>query len=551
MSVGTQIPKATDVRELSPVISTRYALTWRHAVVVGCFAFSFLLINHMPVSLHSVWRHANSGDWILAHHAVPDALPYATYAEGMPFVSQSWLTDTFIASGIRLYGFEFISGAMAVLTTASLGFWCWLNYRQARQKRYVVLSVVSMMLVWSFGLAALRAQVFAGTLLPILLWLVWPSPEGLARTRSDHGGQTLRTLGIGQILGTGAIMVVWANLDVSFFLGLAVLGCVAVGEIVEAWMGNGDDSGPTRLSRTFRNPRVQQALMLAELAAVATLLSPRGWEIWLSLVQLNTRGPIWSTVGGAYGLRLATTPGVFFGAIVTFVLAAWHVSGLKMKVCDICLFLVVVVATALHTENIYWLVSVALFLAARHWPDLMAQRGWRRERRDPAGSEYHPLLFAWSLICLLFVWCAFSFSPISAPLLSSKKRPIERILDATVPVDVADFLCNESYGVVWAPADWCDWIAWSSHRRTSGDAIPMFVNSEIRHFPAAVQRDYSRIFRADKEWNNLTKQYNIETLVIDKTRQSALAREVIRSGHWRLAMETNASMVLFLNGVGS
>ena len=528
MSAGTKASKVVlqRERELTPVLSTRYALSWQHAAIVTWLAISYLLISHMPVSLHSVWWHVNQGNWIVEQKVIPTTLPSSTYADGISYIPTTWLSDITMAMGVEAFGMEFVPTTMALLTTLSLGLWCWLYTRQSQTKTLNLLAMVLLTFGWSFGFSALRSQVFAGVLCPILLWLVWPRDEGHAKQRPQT------------VLAVCGLLMVWSNLDTSFFLGIAILASIAIDRFVRAWIQEG------RGNRALRDKAFQQSLLVVEAASLATLASPRGWQTWLSVLQGNVQGPVWSNVGGENGLQMSTWIGFACGVLMAWTIVVWQFSSRPKDVRDVCLFVVVLVATALNPQNIYWLAPVALFLVARHGDGLPLP--WLRAQtvvaRQNTQVEHHPLLFGWTLLSGLVIWCAFAFSPVSAPVLNAKSRSLERILGKSDLIEIAKILKADSQGVIWAPAEWSDWLQFGAGDRE------LFVNSRLRHFPATVQRDYGRILLGDSEWENLTEQYNIETLVIDKRRQAPLVKKIARSRRWQLAWESDQAMVLCLKG---
>jgi hypothetical protein len=163
----------------------------------------------------------------------------------------------------------------------------------------------------------------------------------------------------------------------------------------------------------------------------------------------------------------------------------------------------------------------------------------------PTPSEHNPLKFAWSLLCLLVIWLGFAFAPVSSPILAGKQRTADRVYESRIPREVSDWLAqHEVAGTIWAPADWTEWLRWQH-----GNAN-LFAGSAIRSFPAAVVRDYGRIFRGDGGWEGVVKNYNIRTLVIDKSRQPLLAAEVVRTnGRWNIVEESQRALLVVRNGI--
>lgn len=570
MSTGTQqsplhtVPVPDLASRLEPVLDTRFALKLQHAIVVAAFATMFLLVNHLPLSAYQTWEHANRGQWILNHGRIPTEVPSAELADGMPFTATSWLSDVAIAFAANIHP-EVISSVMAIATTFSLGLWFWIFLQASGRKRFALAATLATAVYWSFGLGALRSQVLGGMVLPSLFVLLWPmiqrQDDGDLRVHSQSGLKRWRVIGI------FSLFVLWANLDISHLIGVAILVGFVVSVAIERVV---DFAGSSfhRTGKLIDDRDFQQWILLTELAVLATFLNPAGFNLWKSLVTFDTQGPIWSVAGGSYGLRLATTSGALFGFLLFALVMLWLYRRWTVRVYEVVITVTLTLLTALHASCIYWFAPVLMFFVARHLrggADLqtakeLTKRVTQQVSSSPAESqvepERRPLFFAWSLICLLLIWFGFAFSPTANPVLGSRGRPVHRLYEESVPYGVGEFFANVpkgdldnaiSNGLVFSPFDWSDWLQWHSH----SDRQP-FVTSRLGGFPASVQRDYWKIFEGDQGWDLLVDKYRVSTLVIDRKRQSRLAAEIMRTGgDWRLVYESATAMIAVNAGLAN
>jgi len=491
---------------------------------------------------------------IMANGRLPSSLPGASLADGMPYVATSWLTDVVVAWAANIHP-EVISSLMATATTFALILWFWICLQASGRKRFALAATLAIVVYWSFGLGALRSQVFAGMILPTILCLLMPLIQ--MQDDGDLGRHRLQTLERWRVISIFGLFVLWANLDLSHLIGVAILAGFTVSVAIERML---DRAGSTSFRSFLSDRRFQQWILLTELSMLATILNPAGFSYWKSLLALDMRGPVWSVAGGSYGLQLSTTSGALFGFLLFGVVMLWLYRRWTVRVYEVVITAILVVITALHASCIYWLAPMALFFIARHLRGRASGTHEMDHRvhhylKYPTDDSGQPLQFAWSLLCLLLIWFGFAFSPMANPVLSSPPRSLNRLYEGNVPQAVGEFFGQVpdgdlnraiSNGFVFAPADWSDWLQWQS------GTLATFANSSLDAFPATVQRDYWKIFRGDQGWNLLADQYRVSTIVIDRQRQSRLAAEVARaSSKWRLVYESSTAMVLVNTRLGN
>ena len=536
------VPMPELASRLEPVLDARYALTWQHALVTATFATIFLLVNHLPLSPYQTWEHANNGRWILDHGGVPTALPGAELAEGMPFIATSWLSDVIVAIAGDWHP-EIISSLMAAATTFALAIWFWIYHQASGRKRFALAATVAVAIYWSFGLGTMRSQILAGAILPAIVFLLWPLIQ--AQDDGDLRASSPPTFERWRVIGIFGLFVLWANLDISHLIGVAILAGFAVSAAIERVMDRDKSDGRPKTKWT-EDRSLQQWILLTELAVLGTLLNPAGFRLWKSFLTMDTAGPIWSIAGGSYGLKLSTTSGALFGFLLFCLVMLWFYRRWTVRVYEIVITVTLVVITAFHTSGIYWFAPVLFLFVVRHLKG--SATNFAAITKSSDDSERRPLQFAWSLICLLLIWFGFAFSPTANPVLGSRVRTDQRLYEDSVPYEVGEFFANVpdgdlansiSNGLVYTPSYWSDWLQWNSQK-----GIRAFVTSRSGAFPAAVQRDYWKIYRGDEGWKLLVDQYRVSTIVIDRRRQSRLAAEIMRTdGTWRLVYESANAMV--------
>ncbi len=509
--------------QLQPILSAKYALSWQQAVVVAVFAATFLLASHFPLGVHRTWSHSVQGRWILENGVLPHSIPQAEFSHGMPYVPTSWLSDVTIG-WIATCGLSAVAAVIAVMTLAAMLMWYRL-FVQVSNRRRVGLALSMVLLVyWSFGLGALRGEILAAWLLPALLMTVWNElpihPIAVHRATSR----------IRMVL-FAAIFLLWANLSVSHLVGVGIVVLATVAVMVRQWTA----TRSVRAVVTFKP--LQRWVLLTELAVLMSLLTPHGFDLWKNILRGDPHGPIWRFVGPSYGLNLASTSGVLFGVLVIALTLCWA-WGKRPTLLEALTLIALSCLTAVNVSAIFWFAPMIMLFIAQHC------RSTNRSNPKLAATvadDGKPVRFGWSLLTLLFVWYAFAFSPFADFVMDSKSQSANQQLDRTVPITASRFLRESpGEGVVFAPSDWSDWLAWDGP-----PGMRLMVNEQLGIFPDRVQRDYWQLFQGEADWERLADRYRIGTMVIDKSRQARIAAEVARArGGWKIALETSTILVV-------
>ena len=196
------------------------------------------------------WWHLASGEWMLAHLAVPHADPFSYTAAGQPWTAHEWLSEVAMALSFRAAGWA----GVAMLFGAAAGLAAGLMLRHLG--RFL-----------SAGPALLLVLLAASTVAPSLL----ARPHLLALPVMElwtAGLVIARAEGRAPPAGLAGLMVLWANLHGSFMAGLvlavllAVEAAVADRRALRPWAG------------------------FVALAALSALLTPNGVEGLLFPVAL-------------------------------------------------------------------------------------------------------------------------------------------------------------------------------------------------------------------------------------------------------------------------
>lgn len=160
--------------------------------------------------------HIATGQWIIAHGAIPHADPFSFTWAGKPWVPIEWLAEVVYAAVFALAGY---SGVAAVVTAALIALHALVYFNAARFTRWGLVAIILMDLVLVPMMLA-RPHLLAWPLIALWTWLMIRARD---RDRAPP-------------LAAALLMVVWANLHGSFVMGLAIAAAFGL----EALVGTSD-----------------------------------------------------------------------------------------------------------------------------------------------------------------------------------------------------------------------------------------------------------------------------------------------------------------------
>ena len=484
---------------------------------------AFLCFSYIPLSYHSTWVHVAQGQALLEHGLFYSLDATQPLASSVPYYETSWLSNLTLYGLSLTYQGEPLSWAVSIclmLTCLMLARMAW-----NLSKRYtvVVFSVAAFLgLVW-FQLGIASPAMFGILFFVGLIWLL----QSFAK--QDN-------LTIWQYVAVLSLMIVWVNFDASVIFGVLYLISLALGEIIDSLV---ETRGS--FNKTFNRKSVRSRVWLAELAVLATLCSPLGLSFWhLAVSSGNTS--LWASFGGYRPVLLGSILGGSFAISLATYATLIRLSSAKISATEIISVLVFAVLLVFNQALILWFAPVVLLPIIGHWVAILGV-GTPEEKAPELkpGEEPQPLRFAYTLVCALLLWIGFALSPISIPVLGGKPREFTKIYAPSTPHVAANYLqANPTYQLVFAPADWSDWLSFAGPQGTQ-----MFATSRFHLLPKQAQFDYDILSRGARRWEEVADRYGIQTIMIDKSRQRGmLASAKDASDNWSVALEDDSILVL-------
>jgi hypothetical protein len=187
---------------------------WSREVAFAAIAGSavFACVLWLPVVLRdadTLW-HITTGQWILAHRAVPAVDTFSFTAAGRPWAAHEWLSEVLLALAYDAAGWN----GLMMLTAAAAGVTIGIVALYVRRHTRIDLAVMVILLSVSCGEPSLLSRPHLIALPVLALWTV-----ALVSARARLVAPSLAFL---------PLMAVWANLHGGFLVGLALAGAMAV-----------------------------------------------------------------------------------------------------------------------------------------------------------------------------------------------------------------------------------------------------------------------------------------------------------------------------------
>ena len=223
-----------------------------------------------------------------------------------------------------------------------------------------------------------------------------------------------------------------------------------------------------------------------------------------------------------------------------------RISRLQIRAADVLLLSGLSLAVASNRHLTLWLAPVACWVLLPHLADVFECSGWFSPKLSrlewDANQPLPPFAFKYSVIAALVVWCAFSLSPLSNPILGRRPLALERVVSKQAPVALSRHLQQQPHipqGLVWVPEEWGDWLTWAGAKE-----LRVSMNSHRQVLPEPMRQDIVLIARAEGNWTRTLDRYNVELLVVDKQRQPRLADAALGQGSdWTVDYEDSMALV--------
>jgi hypothetical protein len=437
------------------------------------------------------------GDLIRASGSILATDPLTFTAVGQPWLNQQWGAGVLLSLGYSIGGWAGLALLRAILVGLAVGLVFWTARRRLTVRPAALVAVCAF--VVGIGALALRAQLFG-----IVCFVVVVTLLADRRTRPRLA------------FVVPLVVLAWANLHGSFFLGVGATALVFLA----------DTRAPSDVRR--------RSAAIFVLTAIASAVTPFGAGSWSYAVGLSTNAGVARLVTEWQRTSpLSFAGGLFYLSVLIVAIAlvvARRRSGRWPSLPSLLWLGGLVIVGAWAERGIVWWAFGAPVVLAPVLAGLRAPRGggMRRTpaRPEPAALRRLNLGIVFGLVALIVL-----LQPIWRP---SPTLAGQDGLLTDAPVGLAAALCASGSPADRAvvPQRWASWFEWAA------PGIPVMVDSRIEVVPPSAWADYLVISSGGPGTLETLDRIRATVVVVDRREQGALLRtlEATSSG-WRVVAE--------------
>ena len=420
--------------------------------------------------------HLRAGREIFETGVIPSVDTWTFTATGLPWVDQQWGAQVLLAGVFQIGGWTGLVLLRAVLVAIIAG--C--IYAICR-RRGLPVRTASVLTLIAFGVAAvalgLRAQTFGMAFFTVTLLLV--------ADRRAHPGR---------LWAIPLLVLVWANVHGSFFLGPLVLGL--------AWLEDLHD----------RVEHPHRVLLVAVVSALAACITPFGPSVWIYAAGLSTNSQVTNEIAEWQATSIRTMPGlIFFGSAmaVVVVLARRGRPTPWPTLAWLGVFFLIGVYAA---RGLAWWPLAAVVAVA----GLLADPAREPEEPEPAPPPLMRRLNAAIVVALILVGIV--LLPVWRPVDPRLDAPEGVLLYAPPGITAQLRELAKPDDRLFNPQEWGSWFEF-----TLPD-LPIAMDSRIELYPADVWRDYDNVIAGREGWEERLTSWGATIAVLAVRDQPTIDR---------------------------
>lgn len=505
-----------DLSVLQDRIPPQYQLTRRAVVLIALLGLLFTICSYQPLWHSDLWGHLSYGRWIWQAKAVPQVEPLMPLAQGVPFVDTAWLSQLI---GYQLVGHFGVAGA-----------------------QFMYAGLISLAFALVLGVVYKRTGSLVATLAAFVTF-AWGAYLQLLTIRPQLAG--LACFAVAIVVATASVgrrwhwwvvpltFALWANLHGSFFMGLGLLGLMAIGRIFDVIWRTG------RIGAALRDSEARRLVLLTQIAAAAVLLNPYGIGIYGEVFAVASN-PNLEDLLEWLPLSLRVLPGQAAATITIALFLLYRMSPRRVQCGEVLSLIGFGLATLWTTRLIIWWAPLAAYyvgvhLAAIRWKNF----GRPVEERRSSGLN--------TVVACGLGWIFFVFTPFGVTLLHGQPKDAklaaksyQKALSTQTPLGVTAHLNAEPpVGQVFNTYEWGDYLSWAGPKE-----MQVFVNSHAHLVPQEVWKDYMSVSSAAANWDQKLDQYSVNTVVVDVDKRGALIKAIkLKKDMWELSYEDGVGAV--------
>lgn len=458
--------------------------------------------------------HIRTGDWILAHRAIPRVDFFSFTKPGQPWFAWEWGWDVLAAMIHRSWGLSglvFCNVVILCLVSALL----FRLIRKVSDHDLLALAFTAAAMCASIIHWLARPHLLAWLFFLILLHVLWDAEHGKTR----------------HLLLLPPLVLVWTDIHASFFIGMVLVTLSAGGQ----WI-----TGGWRQSRPF--------WICSLLCAGVTLANPYGWHVHAHIVDYLANGKLLDQIQEFQSLDFHRFPATIVEAFL-LPLGAVIVWCVRRKLWAAAAAILLWAHFALvSARNIPFFVFVASPFAAAwiaEWIQTIEPKGiWSRLRS--AISEVNSQLTAFDRVtrvyapsALLLFGCAVCFA--ANQTRPASESPFSVDFPKSFPAQVLPVIQHTSASHIFTTDQWSDFLIYRLFPSTT-----IFVDGRSDFFGPELVGWARQILQAHWDWNLQLSRFSADMVIVPP--DAPLATALKRSPGWHPLFDDGSAIVFARSG---
>jgi hypothetical protein len=506
----------------------------------------FFFAAAVPLAHTDIWAHLKYGQWIVAHHGVPEHGLFSPFAdpEG-PLENFQWLSQILfyltyqagaaLAGGNELReiagGVEMLRTLHGLLVVMKVGF-VLLAIRRSTGSLPIATAGAALLVLLTVAASQVeRPQVFGEVCFALLLW--WLSGERLSRWTW---------------LALPLLFTLWANCHESFVVGLLFLGLFWAGRIIELIERRRRGHAPSLWSSGWLWQGLA-ALVLAPLAA--GLLNPHGLEIY-SLIAKMAQHPNLRSQPEWLPLNFAPASGAAWVYLGTMVLLALSqaASPRPLPLSRFLTLIVFAIAPLYQLRLLSWWLILVPWLAGVLWHHAAAvvPRFWQRFRSVPS---FRKTVFVGLILGGAVFWCGLfqlligrDPLPLAVSTTHATLWPLATQIKQGEEMPALDHALRayphrRFQGRIWVEHDLADFLVWSlpGAENDGSPQVDVLIYSHAAAFPEGHWRRYLNVLLGKPGWRSILERERVNLIVVDSRQYLDLAEQLRNDSDWEIVLD--------------
>jgi hypothetical protein len=466
--------------------------------------------GRQPLSHTDLWGHLAYGRLICETGRIPATEPFMPLARGVPLVDTAWLSQVIGYLVISRSGTAGIQLLHASAIAACFLFVARAIYVSTRENAATLLGLALFAVLNWFQFQIVRPQIAGLACYCVLLTLL-----------------TSRRWSPLYWWCTGGLFCAWANLHGSFVVGLALLVCAALGRAIDVWRRTG------RAACAADDAPFKRLILLTLVATAVSLVNPYGFRLYSEVISVS-RNPNLSDLTEWQPLAFGTRHGLITVAAAIVLLAAWIFDRRRLRAGEVLAVVGFGAATVYSARMVLWWAPLAAVSFAIHAHALLRRSWpvtWRLGRSRPA--------IGWTIAAVALAAISLASTPPGQHLVFGRPIRPEAVVSEQTPVAATRWLSGRPPArQIFNIYEWGDYLVWAGPPE-----VPVFVTSQAHLVPRAVWRDYMSVIGVSPGWQEILDRYQVDLVLVDKRRRSALIDALKKDGGWKRVYEDPIAVI--------